>query len=132
MTTLPNIISLSNLERQTGMTTLGVSLVNGAVNAADHYNFCPAPTPLFIAPNQRMRQWVVDHRALHPAHAVWADALLRDNGMTPSLAVIDDCDEYKFHDLRHLIGAAVNRMQTITTPCQIVLLRNPFNVKDLF
>lgn len=134
MTTLPHIISMSNLERQTGMTMLGVAMVNGAFEAGDSMTLAhpSTPKPLFVARSQELADWTCKFRGLSRNAATWAACFLRDNGFTPSLVVIDDCDEYKFHELRQLIGAIVNRMQTITTPCQIVLLRNPFNVKDLF
>lgn len=132
MTTLPHIISLSNLQRQTGMTTLGVSMVNGATVADNTEHPDNYSSPLFIARTQTDACYLVKLRGLKEDRAFWFARVLRDNGMTPSLVVIDDCDQYTLHDLRHLIGAIVNRMQAITTPCQIVLLRNPFNVKDLF
>lgn len=133
MTTLPQIISMGNLERQTGMTTLGVAMVNGALAiGTTGLPHLVAPKPIFVAKSQDSAAWTSKFRGLDLTAAHWPSSIFRESEYIVSLAVIDDCDQYIHSELRRVIGRIVNRMQTITTPCQIVLLRNPFNVKDLF
>lgn len=133
MTTLPHLISLGTMERQTGLTSLGVSMVN---RFAPYFDLETAPCPWFVCTSQSMVAWTVQHRALQEDKAVTADDVIEGRGgkvfRPVSLVVIDDCDEYKLFKLRQLVAAISHRMQTVQAPCQIVLLRNPFNVKDLF
>lgn len=132
MTTLPHIISLGTMERQTGLTSLGVAMVNGFHPAST----CEAPHPLFIASSRGMLKHAIN-RGLQIERGTWAAGMIEELDHEAlcrsfSLAVIDDCDEYTLLRLRQLIAIVTNRMQRVKCPCQIVLLRNPFNVKDLF
>lgn len=132
MTTLPHIISMGSMERQTGLTSLGVAMVNAFYPAST----CKAPHPLFVATGQGQLHHTIKHQGLYKERGTWAaDAI---DGLTSlaarplSLVVIDDCDEYNLMRMRQLIAVITHRMQTVRLPRQIVLLRNPFNVKDLF
>lgn len=133
MTTLPHIISLGTMERQTGLTSLGVSMVNGFYPAST----CEAPHPLFIAHSMSSLEYTIKYRGLYKERGTWAAGMVEEKDLQAlcrlfSLAVIDDCDEYTLLRLRQLIAIVTNRMQRVKCPRQIVLLRNPFNVKDLF
>lgn len=133
MTTLPHIIILGTMERQTGLTSLGVSMVNG-FNGTRVFK---APLPLFIASSRGNLDHTIKYHGLQIERGTWAAGMIEELDHEPlcrsfSLAVIDDCDEYTLLRLRQLIAIVTNRMQRVKCPCQIVLLRNPFSVKDLF
>lgn len=133
MTTLPHLISLGTMDRQTGLTSLGMAMVNG-FNGIRVFKM---PVPLFIASSRRNLEHTIKHHGLQIERGTSAEGLIEE--LDPqalcrsfSLVVIDDCDEHTLLRLRQLIAIVTNRMQRVTCPCQIVLLRNPFSVKDLF
>jgi len=112
-------------ERQTGVTSLGCAMVNG-------FHAQGLTVPLFIAINQQMSKFMVQHRGLDPQCVTWPRQIMKDPPQrVASLVVIDDCDRYNKKDLGQMLFSIRDCMSVFYCPCQIVLLRNPYNLKDL-
>lgn len=111
-------------ERQTGITTLGVALINGL--AQDER---PVAQPLFVAFDKRSLTWTMKNRGLIDGLGTWAQFILDERYMgVPSLVVIDDCELYNPSAFHRLVDAILHRMSSRNHPTQIVLLRNPYHL----
>lgn len=123
-----SILNLGNPgERQTGITTLGVAMINGvAIYQRAH------AWPMFIAHDRNALQWTVHHRGLLDGLGTWADAVLNQPLVEkPTLAVIDDCNLYTPEKLYRLVVTIQRRMSAFNCQTQIVLLRNPYGLSKV-
>lgn len=104
--------------RQTGLTTIGVSLVNGFVDR--NYK------SLFIAKDLRQLDWTVKSRHLNTERGIASTSLVvRPAPAAVSLAVIDDCSEYSYSELSNVVRAVKHSMMGVPASCSIILLDCP-------
>lgn len=123
-----SILNLGNPgERQTGITTLGVAMINGvAICQREH------AWPMFITPDRDSLQWTTHHRGRLNGLGTWADAVLNQPLVAkPTLAVIDDCNLYTPETLYRLVETVRRRMSALNCQTQIVLLRNHYDLSKV-
>ena len=123
-----SILNLGNPgERQTGITTLGVAMINGvAIYQREH------AWPMFITSDRNTLQWTTHHRGLLNGLGTWADAVLNQPLVAkPTLAVIDDCNLYTPEKLYRLVATIQRHMSALNCQTQIILLRNPYDLSKV-
>lgn len=104
--------------RQTGLTTIGVAMVNGFTDR--NYK------SMFVAKDLRQLDWTVKSRHLNTERGIASTSLsVRPFPAGVSLAVIDDCSSYSYSELSNLIRAVKHSMVRIPASCSIILLDCP-------